>query len=142
MLHVSVLNLYLSVAEFEFIDVQAGVSSSVMSHSETDVLSTSFSSTVLRVQCFVCPNCGKQYKRQGSLDEHMRFVCELEKRFECPNCDYRCSRKADLKKHVFNRHVRPKDAVPSHHCPKCDKVYYHRHNMLSHLRLMHIETYE
>lgn len=128
-LHWIVLTLHLSFAEFEFIDVH---SSSLKSPSETEGLSTSSSSTLL--QCFVCPRCGKQYKHRSSLDKHMRLVCEVEKQFKCPTCDYRCSRKTDLQTHVFHRHERPKDAVGSHRCPKCDKAYHHRHSMLSHLR--------
>lgn len=53
---------------------------------------------------FKCPNCGRSYKSNSSLNRHIRYECGKEPQFRCPDCFYRAKHKAALNCHTISRH--------------------------------------
>lgn len=51
-----------------------------------------------------CPRCGKDYKLQKSLRNHIAYECGRGKNFVCPHCPYRAKLKGHLKNHIIARH--------------------------------------
>lgn len=53
---------------------------------------------------FRCSKCGKSYKHQASLYNHVTFACGKEPSFRCEFCCYRGNYKYLLKLHLFKVH--------------------------------------
>ena len=81
-----------------------------------------------------CIKCYKGFSNRGSLHRHMKFCKNAEKQFKCSECDFSTNYKSSLQVHFQSKHLRPKDAKGEHVCPKCKRQYYHKHQMISHLR--------
>jgi DNA-directed RNA polymerase subunit RPC12/RpoP len=48
---------------------------------------------------FICPDCGRGYQRQRSLQRHRRYECGVEKKFTCAICWKNFKRPDQLHKH-------------------------------------------
>lgn len=83
---------------------------------------------------YLCDTCSKSYVNLKKLQTHKRNCPPHEKPFACDLCDYRAKLKHHVKEHRANVHLRPKGAVPEHICPRCNRRYYHKRTMNSHLR--------
>lgn len=53
----------------------------------------------------MCRQCGKTYKFNQNLTEHIRFKCGKLPSFECPFCPKKCFVKRHLKSHVITCRV-------------------------------------
>lgn len=53
---------------------------------------------------FICPTCGRLYKKQATLKAHMRMDCNKDGAFACPLCSFKTKRKNNLKVHMGLRH--------------------------------------
>lgn len=54
---------------------------------------------------FFCPNfCGRSYKRNSAMKQHLRFECGIEPKFECYVCLKKFSLKGSLTKHLVTVH--------------------------------------
>ena len=82
-----------------------------------------------------CPKCSEKFRDLKTLSNHLHYYCDVEKPFKCDHCEYRSKWKSNLKTHVLHRHHRPKDALGSYRCEKCQKRYHHRHSLLNHMRM-------
>lgn len=87
-----------------------------------------------------CNKCFKDFIHKKSLEGHMRTCIgsgnDQEKPFACDLCDYRAKLKHHLRLHIDNVHLRlqPKPQTADHVCPQCNRRYFHKKSMLSHLR--------
>lgn len=86
------------------------------------------------LQVKFCPKCNQGYANKQALDTHMRFHCGIAKSFSCPYCPYRCTSNQNLKTHAQQNHFNQKVQQPSNVCPKCNKYYHQRYNLLRHLK--------
>lgn len=48
---------------------------------------------------FICPICGRSYKRKASLKSHMMNECGQEPKFQCTHCCLRFKVKSNLRRH-------------------------------------------
>ncbi|RZF37863.1 hypothetical protein LSTR_LSTR015616 [Laodelphax striatellus] len=55
---------------------------------------------------FLCPKCGKTYKYQSGLSQHINHECGMPPKFKCPFCAYVCKQKSSLKPHIAAKHHR------------------------------------
>lgn len=46
-----------------------------------------------------CPICGRRYKNQKNLRQHLRYECQKEPQFSCPYCPYKAKLRCNLNKH-------------------------------------------
>ncbi|KAH1008507.1 hypothetical protein HUJ05_009057 [Dendroctonus ponderosae] len=61
-----------------------------------------------RENMFKCPNeCGKRYKHQISLNQHLKNECGVAPRFKCTYCSYAGKRNTHLKSHLLRMHKQP-----------------------------------
>ena len=87
-----------------------------------------------------CNKCFKDFRQKKSLEGHLRTCIgsgnDQVKPFACDFCDYRAKLKHHLRLHIDNVHLRlqPKPQTADYPCPKCNRRYFHKKSMLSHLR--------
>lgn len=66
---------------------------------------TKFSSTLAEDSYYHCPNnCGRKYKYEGSLSNHLRLECGKEPQFQCILCGRKFKQKVHMKSHLFAVH--------------------------------------
>ena len=53
---------------------------------------------------FVCPQCGRRYKYDWNLKQHLKYKCGKEPQFKCPVCPERRTNKFSLKNHARTKH--------------------------------------
>lgn len=53
---------------------------------------------------FICPTCGRMYKREATLKSHMRVDCNKDGAFACHLCSFKTKRKTTLKVHIVLKH--------------------------------------
>ena len=53
---------------------------------------------------FICPQCGRNYKYQRNLKQHINHECGKEPQFGCPVCPVRMKHKSNLYKHTRMKH--------------------------------------
>ncbi|VVC28713.1 Hypothetical protein CINCED_3A011968 [Cinara cedri] len=111
---------------------------------------------------FPCTKCNRMYKHRASLNSHLKLVCGVDPQFRCAECGRRFTWKQHLKRHMvncrgfiiiigvtYNLHtflsvcstlVDPLTTVVdlnglfNFDCPKCEKQYKYRSNLVSHLK--------
>ena len=81
-----------------------------------------------------CDKCSKSYVNKRSLLTHLKKCSGEEKPFACDKCRYRAKLKHHIKDHIVNVHLRPKNELPKHICPQCDRKYIHKHHLKHHLK--------
>ena len=57
-----------------------------------------------------CETCGKILRDRTKLNQHIKFIHNLIKRFKCNLCDHLDSRKDNMKTHMKNNHKEPEFA--------------------------------
>ncbi|KAK9502432.1 hypothetical protein O3M35_011214 [Rhynocoris fuscipes] len=56
------------------------------------------------VATYECPKCGKIYRSQGGLCNHVSFECGKDAQFKCQFCSYKTKMKGNFKRHIFVKH--------------------------------------
>ncbi|KAK9893013.1 hypothetical protein WA026_023226 [Henosepilachna vigintioctopunctata] len=49
---------------------------------------------------YACSRCEKRYSKRGSLHKHMKYDCQVEKKFQCTMCSNYFKRKETLNFHM------------------------------------------
>ena len=81
---------------------------------------------------FICQVCGKSFKIQTQLSNHIKVVHNKIRRFECTFCHMKFGQKTTLEKHVARIHEKQK-----HTCKNCGKVFTWIGSLKSHLKKEH-----
>lgn len=82
---------------------------------------------------YQCARCSRQFVQAKQLRFHLKWVCNMEPRFNCEHCDFRAKLRHDLTVHVKFKHSEVLD-LPTYQCPKCLRKYKYRKNMRAHER--------
>nr|CAG4647839.1 EOG090X04OZ [Moina brachiata] len=53
---------------------------------------------------FVCPRCGRRYKRKNNAVAHLRYECGVVPSFPCPICSHMLSQRRYIQKHIRRKH--------------------------------------
>ena len=89
----------------------------------------------LNVKPYQCEECKKRFSKSYVLTRHIKnaHTGNKEKIFECTKCNRRFISSNELKHHIFVH------KAPQFKCKICDRVYKHKKNLTSHMRLDHSE---
>jgi len=82
---------------------------------------------------FECDSCKKQFNTMASLSSHSKSCLDNEQ--SCKLCNKQFANKRNLRDHNRIFHESP-DAILSKYslsCPECDKVFYKKSNLTSHM---------
>ena len=79
-----------------------------------------------------CDICGKTYRCQRVLEEHLN-VHKGIKPFACENCGDKFSRKSVREKHILYKHTNDKKAK----CVKCGKGFIDNSKLKDHVNVVH-----
>ena len=80
-----------------------------------------------------CEFCGKTFKIQCLLKEHIMVVHEKSKEYKCFQCNSVFRSGGNLTKHVRNVH----EGIKNHCCDLCGKAYYKRTDLKRHKSSFH-----
>lgn len=83
---------------------------------------------------FVCLKCGKRYVTKGALGRHLRFVCNLEPKYNCPKCDFKSHFEFGVTNHLKMCKGVSKFSHDKFICKTCGKRYFNELSLTSHIR--------
>lgn len=84
-----------------------------------------------------CPDCGKTFANENSIENHMKIHRSGCKSFKCSLCTEEFSKSSDMQQHFFLRHsmteLRPKKQ--KYACTECGKEFPCLSNLQGHLKI-------
>jgi hypothetical protein len=80
---------------------------------------------------FKCENCNKEYKKNDSLQQHIRWKHSAAQSLQCVKCDKHFLNKRSLNKHLYQVH-------PSklHYCTFCGSSFKVNSNEIKLFRIL------
>ncbi|XP_008207197.1 zinc finger protein 556-like isoform X1 [Nasonia vitripennis] len=84
---------------------------------------------------FQCRNCTCLYKKLIIVQNHIKYECYKERKFQCADCGYKSPSKIQLAKHIRNEHLNVVEPQKSFECLQCHRKYKIESNMLAHEKI-------
>lgn len=82
---------------------------------------------------WLCPKCGRNYKRKAHLSFHLAKECGVGPQYNCPKCFKFFKRSSHLKSHQLSCG----DVSPKFQCDICKKKFTRKDNMKTHKNTIH-----
>jgi len=82
---------------------------------------------------WLCPNCGRNYKRKAHLSFHLAKECGVGPQYNCSKCFKLFKRSSHLKSHQLSCGNIP----PKFQCDICKKKFTRKDNMKTHQNTIH-----
>lgn len=82
---------------------------------------------------WLCPNCGRNYKRKAHLSFHLAKECGVGPQYNCIKCFKFFKRSSHLKSHLLSCGNVP----PKFQCDICKKKFTRKDNMKTHKNTIH-----
>ena len=90
-------------------------------------------------QIHPCDRCDKTYNSKKALQGHF-LNNHSDKIYQCDHCEFTSHIKSTTDNHVKRRHTEEKDKEYNFHCPKCEKKFFMKASLTTHMRDVHQET--
>lgn len=82
---------------------------------------------------WLCPNCGRHYKRKAHLSFHLAKECGVGPQYHCARCFKLFKRSSHLKSHQLSCG----NVLPRFQCDICKKRFTRKDNMKTHRNTIH-----
>uniref|UniRef100_A0A672L6E6 C2H2-type domain-containing protein n=1 Tax=Sinocyclocheilus grahami TaxID=75366 RepID=A0A672L6E6_SINGR len=91
-----------------------------------------------------CPYCQRTYRRDASLQEHMKFCQDVRDGGDCacPLCGYSTPYRAQMERHLSLHQTHDKNSMSEpglesrkFKCNQCGKAFKYKHHLKEHLRI-------
>ncbi|XP_050066755.1 zinc finger protein 90-like [Aphis gossypii] len=82
---------------------------------------------------WLCPKCGRNYKRKAHLSFHLAKECGVGPQYNCSKCFKFFKRSSHLKSHQLSCG----DVSPKFQCDICKKKFTRKDNMKTHKNTIH-----
>lgn len=83
----------------------------------------------------ICKECGREFKKVGKLQRHIREIHQNLKPFKCDICDKEFKRNSHLKRHMTCHSENPKPFFCS--LDGCTQRFSNKHHLVRHIKLVH-----